>query len=172
MKRPNHENVSFFIGKEVEQTAMYGKPTLFIVGAQSVENIDSAIADKSLIGTPIEHLYFGANHSYNPVSAKDYQTWDNLIIRFLQQGYWCTLDMDVRHVENFLDSGLVEHRRFIPMISVKIPYINQLGYNAVLKIDDRDFDATNPGVWCHRLHDLQSNSKFTNWDEYKKDETL
>ena len=73
-------------------------------------------------------------------------------------------------MEGLLESALPEYRRFIPMISAKLPYINQLGYNAVLKIDDIDFDKSNPGVWCHRLHDLQSASTFTGWDAYKDDE--
>ena len=32
------------------------------------------------------------------------------------------------------------------MIRVK-PHIEQLGYNANIKIDDIDFNATNKGVW-------------------------
>jgi hypothetical protein len=172
MNRSGHEKVKFFIGKEVEHSAAYGKRTLFIVGVQSIEEIEEQIYHPNLIGHPIEHLYFGANHSFNPTTAGEYIQWDTIILHYLKQGFWCTLDMDVRHVENFLDSGLTEYNKFIPMISVKLPYINQLGYNAVLKIDDRDFDATNPGVWCHRLHDLQANSVFTSWDKYSKDEIL
>ena len=56
------------------------------------------------------------------------------------------------------------------MISVKLPYIALLGYNAVIKLDDRDFAATNPGVWCHELHDLMSRDRFTSWDQYSQDE--
>ena len=66
----------------------------------------------------------------------------------------------------------MENRKFIPQISVKLPYLQQLGYNATLKIDDKDFAATNPGVWCHRLHDLLSTDKFTDWDQYTGDEIL
>ena len=58
------------------------------------------------------------------------------------------------------------------MISVKLPYINQLGYNATLKLDDRDFDATNPGVWCHSIHKLQDRSVFTDWSKYTKDQSV
>jgi hypothetical protein len=58
------------------------------------------------------------------------------------------------------------------MISVKMPYIRQLGYNATLKLDDKDFAATNPGVWCHSIHDLQNRDRFTDWSKYTKDETL
>jgi hypothetical protein len=56
------------------------------------------------------------------------------------------------------------------MISVKLPYINLFNYNATLKIDDRDFRATNAGVWCHSIHDLQNRAVFTDWSKYTKDE--
>jgi hypothetical protein len=42
----------------------------------------------------------------------------------------------------------------------------------MIKIDDRDFAATNPGVWCHNLHDLQSRDAFTDWNQYQHDRTL
>jgi hypothetical protein len=82
------------------------------------------------------------------------------------------LDLDIACVEGLLEGPLVEHRRFIPQLSVKIPYLTQLGYNATLKIDDKDFDATNPGVWCHRLRDLTTTESFTDWDQYSKDEII
>jgi hypothetical protein len=47
-----------------------------------------------------------------------------------------------------------------------------LNYNAMLKIDDKDFAASNPGVWCHRLHTLQDVSKFTDWSQYGKDQPI
>ena len=164
MDRPGFDSAEMFIGQEVEQTMMWGQPTLFVIGLQEAEKIKTMAAENN-----IQHIYFGANHSYNPVSANEYYQWDDMIKDCLDADFWCTLDMDIRHVENFLDSGLTEHNKFIPMLSCKIPYINQLGYNAILKIDDKDFAASNPGVWCHRLHDLQSYNSFTHWDEYKDD---
>jgi hypothetical protein len=95
-----------------------------------------------------------------------------MIRPFLDRDYLCTLDIDVKCVEGLLESGLCDYRNFIPMISVKMPYIRQLGYNATLKLDDKDFAATNPGVWCHSIHDLQNWDHFTDWSKYTKDETL
>ena len=86
--------------------------------------------------------------------------------------YMCTLDIDVACAEGLLEGPLTEYNNFIPMLSVKLPYIKQLGYNATLKLDDKDFRATNPGVWCHNIHDLQDRSVFTDWSKYTKDETL
>jgi hypothetical protein len=42
----------------------------------------------------------------------------------------------------------------------------------MLKIDDKDFKATNPGVWCHNLHDLLDRQKFTDWAKYGLDKVI
>ena len=54
----------------------------------------------------------------------------------------------------------------------KLPYITQLNYNATLKLDDRTWGATNPGVWTHHLQSLMSKDKYTHWDQYTQDTTL
>jgi hypothetical protein len=58
------------------------------------------------------------------------------------------------------------------MISVKLPYINQLNYNATLKLDDKTWGATNPGVWTHHLQSLMSLDMFTNWNQYVQDQEI
>ena len=169
MIRDGHNNVRFFTGTEVEHTPAYGQKTLFVVGLQSATDIKNHLAD-------CEHIYFGANMSFpSSIRTNDsvfWTPWENMIQQCLDAGYWCTLDIDVSQVEGLLESGLCEHNNFIPMISVKIPYIRQLGYNATIKIDDKDFAATNPGVWCHSLHTLQKRSVFTDWSKYTKDNVL
>ena len=40
------------------------------------------------------------------------------------------------------------------------------------EIDDKGFDASNPGVWCHSLHDLMDREKFTDWGKYGLDKIL
>jgi len=168
MNREGHENTAFFTGTEVEHTPALGKKTLFVVGVQSEDDIAAYIQG-------CEHIYFGANQSFPNIDTNDYvkwTQWENMILPFLQKGYLCTLDIDVKCVEGLLESCLTEDHNFIPMISVKLPYIKLLGYNATLKLDDRDFAATNPGVWCHSIHDLQNRDHFTDWSKYTKDETL
>ena len=138
-----------------------------------VQDADS-IMDVAMAETCI-HIYFGANQSFPQLDKNDamsWQSWERMIQACLDGGFLCTLDLDVTCAEGLLESGLVEHHQFIPMISVKLPYINQLGYNATLKLDDRDFAATNPGVWCHSLHALQKRSVFTDWSKYTKDEII
>jgi hypothetical protein len=158
------ENITFFTGVEIEKTPAFGMKTLFVVGIQKVEEIIS-LAELY----KCQHIYFGANQSYSPESTDEMFVWDHMIMECLTEGYWCTLDFDAQWVEDVLEGSMVEQRRFIPQVSVKLPYLTQLGYNATIKIDDKDFDATNPGVWCHRLRDLTTTDSFTSWDEYSKD---
>lgn len=169
------EAVTFFVGKEIERTPAFGMLTLFVVGVQSREAITDAIQTHYLLGGyPITHIYFGANQSFPKLDTNDleWRNWEKMISEWLDEDLWCTLDLDVSQVEGLLESPLVEHRQFIPQLSVKIPYLTQLGYNATIKIDDKDFKASNPGVWCHTLHSLTGRKQFTSWDEYGKDEII
>jgi hypothetical protein len=166
MDRPGHEQATIFTGIEVERTPQYRERTVFVVGVQNVNEIEST-ANRS----GAKHVYLGANHSFpQNAGAEAWGYFEGMAKYFLKKDYWVTLDLDISEVEGLLESGLTEYRRFIPMISAKLPYIDQLGYNAVLKIDDKDFDATNFGVWCHRIHDLKTRTAFTEWDDYKDDE--
>ncbi len=172
MNREGHENVDFFYGTEVEHTPAYGKYTLFVVGIQSQSDIALKLTSGS---APVEHIYFGANMSFPNPGIDDFATWKqwtDMIVPFLKKGYLCTLDIDVKSVEGLAEGEFCEYNNFIPMISVKMPYVRLLNYNTTVKIDDKDFDATNPGVWCHSLHNLMDRSRFTDWSEYTKDETL
>jgi hypothetical protein len=170
MNRDGHGEVSFFIGTEVEHTPAFGRRTLFVVGVQ-----DAQIVLQEANNNKIEHIYFGANQSFPALDINDvnnWAEWEYMVKTALEAGWLCTLDLDVQQAEGLLESSLVEFNNFIPMISVKIPYIKQYGYNATIKIDDKDFAATNPGVWCHSLHNLQKREVFTDWSKYTKDEVI
>jgi hypothetical protein len=158
-------DIQFFIGKEVEHTPAFGKLTLFVTGIHSVEEI-------ALNLNGAEHIFFGANHSFNPQTPEEWDQWQNMIQFFLDKEYLCSLDIPLSAVEEFNDGGLNECDNFIPQIRVPIPYIKLWNYNTMLKIDDKDFKATNPGVWSHSLHTLQDRSKFTDWNQYKNDKVI
>lgn len=166
MNRQGHETTAFFYGKEVEHTPAVGKRTLFVVGVQTTDAIAAALTQG---GYPVEHIFFGANHSFDPQNNADWAEWEGMVGSFLSRGYLCSLDIPVTAVASFNETGLCEYRNFIPQIRVSVPYIGLWNYNTMLKIDDQDFDATNPGVWCHRLHTLQDPAVFTDWDAYNKD---
>ena len=158
-------DVQFFTGVEVEHTPAFGKKTLFVTGIHPVEEI-------ALNLQGCEHIFFGANHSYNPKTTDEWNAWEKMILFFLDKDYLCSLDIPLSAVEEFHDGGLCESDNFIPQIRIPIPYIKLWNYNTMIKIDDKDFKATNPGVWSHSLHDLKDRSKFTDWSQYKNDEII
>ena len=169
MIRNEHNNASFFHGQEVEHTPMHGQPTLFVIGYQQQDAIEEALAQTS---ADTHHIFFGANDSYHPTTPAEHTSWENVIATFLTRGYWCSLDIPFKHVEEFHEGGLCEYDRFIPIIKVPVPHIRLWNYNTCVKIDDNDFAATNPGVWVHSLHDLQSRERFTSWSKYQQDKVI
>ena len=167
MNREGHENTDFFVGTEVEKTPAYGKRTLFVVGIQRVDDILQKYKHEQC-----QHIFFGANHSFDPIASYEWDRWDKMIEALLSLKIPCTLDIPVNCAEDVIEFGWIESNNFIPQIRIPLPYTQLWNYNTMIKLDDKDFDATNPGVWCHRLHDLMSRNTFTDWQDYKGDTKL
>ena len=157
------DKIKFFIGSEVEKTPAFGMQTLFVVGLHKFDDIQQHLTDD------IKHIFFGANHSFDPMKNNDWEDWDQMISKFLLNDLYCSLDIPINAADEFCESILLDFNNFIPQIRIPLPYIKQYNYNTMIKIDDKDFKATNPGVWCHNLHDLMDREKFTDWREYSLD---
>jgi hypothetical protein len=155
---------NYFVGTEVEKSPAYGLKTLFVVGLQNSEEVIHMAKE---IG--VRHVYLGANKSFEPKAG-----WEELVDAIIHEGFWVTLDYPIKHHDFVMGvlSQEMRHSRFIAMISVEIPNIEAYNYNTTIKLDDLDIDHSNPGVWCHRLHDLMDKDTFTQWDEYLGDKSL
>ena len=171
MKRDYESGVSdtpvFFTGVEVEKTPAYGMKTLFVTGTHSCDIIQKHYEEEQC-----EHIFFGANHSFEPLNEEEWTSWERMIKAFLTAGKLCSLDIPINYAEEFLESGLTEYDNFIPQLRIPLPYAKLWNYNTMVKIDDKDFKATNPGVWCHSLHDLMDREKFTDWTKYGLDKVI
>jgi len=165
MNRTGHENTVFFIGPEVEHTPAYSKKTLFVVGKPKLDQIESLAKEYK---TP--HIFLGANHSFNVSSEDPY--WNLVITALLDKGYWVTLDYQAHEHETvlkMLSAGVWQSRLFVPLLGVRIPNVQTSSLNLTIKIDDVDFNATNPGVWCLHHHEITDSNRFTDWQEYGSD---
>lgn len=169
MKRDGHNNVAFFIGPEVEHTPAYSKKTLFVVGKQDIKSILKYAAEYK-----VTHIFMGANHSFDasiPVSPY----WDQTITSLLDKGYWVSLDYQAhqhKDVLNILNPVTWQSRMFVPLLSVRIPFVQTSSTNLTVKIDDVDFNATNPGVWCMHFKEVTDSNRFTDWIEYGTDSVI
>ena len=164
------EDPKFFIGVEVERSPLYGKQTLFVVGIQNPKEILTRC-----LNNKIDHVYLGAGFTFEPEHDNGvWDEWHYVIRTLLEADVWVTLDFDSKYAQHpwFLEMGWCEHTKFVPMVSVRMPYVEQWNYNTTVKIDDTVFKGTNPGVWCHRLHKLRDPDHFTSWSEYVGDQTI
>ena len=160
------ENIDFFIGKEVEQTKTKGMQTLFVVGLQR-HNVILKYAEKN----KCKHIYFGANHSFKTLAGDEVQSIYNQLKYFLDKGYWVTFDTSP--TPRFEDiHNLLSNRKFTIVYGLRMDNVKKMKGNIVIKIDDADFKATNPGVWCWSVRDLINEDHFTDWREYKGDEIV
>ena len=158
------DNVTYFVGPEVEHTKMYGMPTLFKVGEQSIDDILYwvGVAEQEL-QLKIKHIYFTANHS-----LKDIKDW-SILDRLLTLGYYVTVDGFAEDIKKL--NLPYENHQLIVIIGVPILSAEQKS-NVYIKVDIEEFGEGNPGVWVTPLKNITKWSEannFTPWDEYKKD---
>ena len=139
---------------ETAYTPAHGQPTLFVTGVPDLQRVLAESLDK---GTT--HVHLGVDGSYDPSGTPDHlkmMPWDKVILELLKSGVWVTLEFAERNVQYVLESGYTEYDTFIAMVVVDTPYIQQLGYNATLKLHDSD--AHN--AWYHSIHELRDSKKF------------
>lgn len=161
------QDVTYFIGKEVEHTPQFGNRTLFVVGVQPVEEIAKR-ADKH----NINHIYLGTSQSFHPKDIGDWNMWHKMICGLIAKDYTVTLDFKVEYIEDVMRNRWQEFHTFVPMISVVMPNLKEMNYNTTIKIDDKTWGHSNPGVWCHSLHEITKNDNFTGWEDYPEDERI
>jgi len=164
-KTGKSDSVGIFSGIEIEHTPAYGKQTLFLARNDLIFGQIVQLAKKE----NAEAIYFGANRSFmhNIVNTQQ------LIKRLMDEGYWCTIDYqynvhtDVK--ERFAE--IWHEEKFIPFCSIIFPK-SEDDDNLCIKVDDIDFNKTNPGVWTMSMKDFKDKAGFTKWDDYKKDEPI
>tara|TARA_E500000178_G_scaffold106519_1_gene106226 strand:- start:302 stop:838 length:537 start_codon:yes stop_codon:yes gene_type:complete len=158
-------SVGVFSGLEVEHTPAFGKQTLFIARNDLYYDQIEEMAKK--VGA--EAIYFGANRTFMHTHA----TQINQMIRFLRKGYYVTIDYPhTLHDEVKARFEMIwTHEKFIPFCSIIFP-MSENDTNLCIKVDDVDFNSTNPGVWTMTMNHFKQSAGFTSWNDYKQDEPI
>lgn len=164
-KTGKSDSVGIFSGIEVEHTPAFGKQTLFLARNDLYFDQIEELAQKH----NAEAIYFGANRTFMHNIANT----PHLIKRLLRRGYWCTIDYQykVHHEVKERFSEIWHEEKFIPFCSIIFPK-SEDDDNLCIKVDDVDFDKTNPGVWTMTMDHFKQSSGFTSWNEYKQDEPI
>lgn len=160
------DNANFFVGTEVEKTATEGMHTLFVVGLRKTNKVIK-LAEKN----KCKHIYFGANHSYKVLDGQEISAIAYQLKYFLDRDYHVTVDINPSYrFENI--SKLLTYPKFTIVYGLTMDNIMDMKGNVVIKLDDQDFKATNPGIWCWSVRDMIDDKHFTDWSEYGDDEII
>ena len=159
------EDVGVFSGKEIEHTLAYGLQTLFL--ARNDMTFDQI--HELAVEVNAEAIYYGANRTF----MYNHGTQIAQMMKFLDKGYYVTIDYPYNlHDEVKKRFKLIWNReKFIPFCSI-IFADSEEDDNLCIKIDDKDFNKTNPGVWTMSMNHFKQSSGFTSWKEYKQDEPI
>ena len=159
------DDVQVFSGLEVEHTPAYGKQTLFL--ARNDLTFDQIIS--LAVASDAEAIYFGANRTYMHSHAMQVAQ----IHQLLDRGYWVTVDYpyELHRLVSKKFQTCWTNDKFIPFCSIIFPFTED-DKQLCFKVDDEDFNKTNPGVWSMSMEDFKDKSGFTKWDQYKKDEPI
>jgi len=157
--------VNLFVGTEIEHTLAYGKRTLFLARNDLTTDQILEIA----VANNCEHIYYGANRMYLHGHALQIAQ----MIKFLDDGYYVTVDYPYAlHNQVKKKFAMIWKRpKFIPFCSIIFPNTEE-DQQVHFKIDDIDFNKTNPGVWTMGLADFKSKAGHTRWEEYKSDRPI
>ena len=164
-KTGKSDSVGVFSGLEIEHTPAYGKQTLFLARNDLYFDQILALAEK----VKAEAIYFGANRTFMHNIANT----PHLIRRLMRRGYWCTIDYQhcVHNEVKERFSDIWNEEKFIPFCSIIFPD-SETDDNLCIKVDDTDFNKTNPGVWTMTMDHFKQSSGFTSWKEYTQDEPI
>ena len=159
------DNVQVFTGKEVEHTPALGLQTLFLARNDLTFEEIVTLADK----VKAKAIYFGANRTFIP----DIQDQPLQIKKLLKKGYYVTIDYQYNIHEEVKQNfkNVWNHKNFIPFCSI-IFENSEEDDNLCIKVDDIDFNKTNPGVWTMSMDHFKQSSGFTSWSDYKKDKPI
>jgi hypothetical protein len=158
-------DVKVFSGLEIEHTPAYGLQTLFL--ARNDLTFDQ-IQELAVLSNA-EAIYYGANRSY----MHNHYMQIPQIVKFLEQGYYVTVDYpyEMHQLVGQKFALCWKDPKFIPFCSIIMPDSNE-DTSLCFKIDDIDFNKTNPGVWTMSMKDFKEKAGYTSWDQYKKDEPI
>ena len=159
------DNVKVFSGLEVEHTPAFGKQTLFLATNElTFEQIHNMAESVNA-----EAIYYGANRTF----MVNHGTQIAQMMKFLDMDYYVTIDYQYSiHSEVKKRFKQVWNReKFIPFCSI-IFADSEEDDNLCIKIDDKDFNKTNPGVWTMTMNNFKQSSGFTSWKEYKQDQPI
>jgi len=164
-KTGKSDSVGVFSGLEIEHTPAFGKQTLFLARNDLRLEQIKELAELA----KAEAIYYGANRSF----MYNHGLQLSQMMALMDEGYYVTIDYPYSlHTEVKERFKLVwKNEKFIPFCSIIFPN-SEDDDQLCIKVDDVDFNKTNPGVWTMSMNHFKQTSGFTSWEQYKQDQPI
>jgi len=164
-KTGKSDSVGVFSGLEIEHTPAFGKQTLFLARNDLRLEQIRELAELA----KAEAIYYGANRSF----MYNHGLQLSQMMALMDEGYYVTIDYPYSlHAEVKERFKLVwKNEKFIPFCSIIFPD-SEDDDQLCIKVDDVDFNKTNPGVWTMSMNHFKQTSGFTSWEQYKQDQPI
>ena len=158
-------SVGVFSGLEIEHTPAHGLQTLFLarndLTLEQIRELAEIVKAKA--------IYYGANRSF----MYNHGLQLAQMMKLMDDGYYVTIDYPYSlhtEVKKRFES-VWKNEKFIPFCSIIFPN-SEDDDQLCIKVDDVDFNKTNPGVWTMSMNHFKQTSGFTSWKEYKQDQPI
>jgi len=164
-KTGKSDSVGVFSGLEIEHTPAHGLQTLFLarndLTLEQIRELAKMVNAKA--------IYYGANRSF----MHNHGLQLAQMMKLMDTGYYVTIDypysLHTEVKERF--KSVWKNEKFIPFCSIIFPN-SEDDDQLCIKVDDVDFNKTNPGVWTMSMNHFKQTSGFTSWKEYKQDQPI
>src|SRR6056300_1054374 len=143
--------VGVFSRLEIEHTPAYGKQTLFL--ARNDLTLEQIKELAEMVNA--EAIYYGANRSF----MHNHGLQLAQMMKLMDAGYYVTIDYPYSlHAEvKQRFKSVWKNERFIPFCSIIFPN-SEDDDQLCIKVDDIDFNKTNPGVWTMSMDQFKQSA--------------
>ena len=158
-------SVGVFSGLEIEHTPAYGLQTLFL--ARNDLTLEQITELAEMVNA--KAIYYGANRSF----MHNHGLQLAQMMKLMDAGYYVTIDYPYSlHTEvKQRFKSVWKNEKFIPFCSIIFPN-SEDDDQLCIKVDDIDFNKTNPGVWTMSMDHFKQTAGFTSRKEYKQDQPI
>ncbi len=149
----------FSLGREVDNTIMKGKETLFVHGWQPKDEILSRAFNNK-----ITHIHFS---NFNPANRNQYNLWAELLDDLLDvKDLYTSLEFTPKYCPDIMNMKCNEYDNFIPIINIIIPDLAEYNENTSYKINDKYLTYSNDGIFSESIEKMTRKSYFEPYMKY------
>tara|TARA_B100001057_G_C22869989_1_gene958283 strand:+ start:9135 stop:9611 length:477 start_codon:yes stop_codon:yes gene_type:complete len=149
----------FSLGREIDNTIMKGKETLFVHGWQPRDEILSRAFNNKL-----NHIHFT---NFDPGNRNQYNLWAELLQELLEvKTLFVSLEFTPNYCPDIINMECNNNENFIPILNFIIPDLAKYNENTCFKINDKYLTYSNDGIFSGSIDKMARKTYFEPYIKY------